>query len=123
MHRPAAPPRTMPPMPRRSRQFHRPRLGAARIGLILAGATLAILALVVLMFIVRTPAKARGQAITTSTGPAPDIKQLPQDPTGINSLKTSGRFFAQIVAKDDPTRMTGEISALRYEPLEQQRFR
>jgi lipopolysaccharide export system protein LptA len=111
----------MPAMNQRPHLFRRGR--AHPVGLLLAGAVLLIFAVVVLIFVVRSPAKATGQAISTSSGPAPDIKQLPGDPKGVNSLQTSGRFFARIVSKDDPTRLDGEISGDRYIPLEQQRFK
>src|SRR5205085_10105873 len=42
---------------------------------------------------------------------------------GIGGLKGGGNFFAQMVAKDAPTRLTGEVAAERYEPLEAQRFK
>jgi lipopolysaccharide export system protein LptA len=105
------------------RQHHLRRGATHTFGLLLAGAVLLIFAVIVMIFVVRAPPRAAGEALPASTGPAPDIKQLPSDPTGINSLQNSGRFFARIVSKDDPTRLDGEISGERYIPLEQQRFK
>src|SRR5436190_20630311 len=100
------------------------RRGATRtFGLFLAGAVLLIFAVIVMIFVVRSPSKPTGEALPASTNPAPDIKQLPSDPTGVNSLQTSGRFFARIAAKDDPTRLDGEVSGERYIPLGEQRFK
>jgi hypothetical protein len=99
------------------------RRGVTRAGLILAVTVLAVFAVVVLVFVARTPSKATGTPATATSGPAPDIKQLPQPGSTLSGVNAGGRFFAQMVAKDDPTRLTGEITAERYEPLADQRFK
>jgi hypothetical protein len=89
----------------------------------MAGGVLAIFLVIVLVFMGRSPSSAAGgPSLPISAEPAPDIKQLPA-PGGVSSVAGGGQFFAQIVAKDDPTRLVGEISSERYEPLEAHRFK
>ena len=99
---------------------------AHTVGLILAGAILVIFAVIVLIFVVRTPAAATGTStLPTSSDPAPDIKSLPtgNQSGGVSNLNRGGQFFARVSAKDDPSRLIGEISGEKYEPLENQRIK
>ena len=75
------------------------RRGVTRTGLILAAVVLIVFAVVVLVFAVRSPSRATGSmTLPTSTGPAPDIKQLPSGAqTGIGGLKGGGNFFAPVL--------------------------
>lgn len=109
-------------MPERIQERGRFRRGVTRTGVLLSAAVLAVFAVVVLIFVIRSPSKATGEEAPPPSGPAPDIKQLPTG-GGMSNVSGGGRFNAQIVAKDDPLRLTGEISAQRYEPLPDQRFK
>src|SRR5262245_59048335 len=109
-------------MAERIQQPDRFRRGVTRTGLVLALVVLTVFATVVTVFVVRTPSKATGDDSLPSGGPAPDIKQL-SNTGGMSNVSGGGHFSAQIVAKDDPSRLVGEISAQRYEPLPDQRFK
>jgi lipopolysaccharide export system protein LptA len=98
------------------------RRGVTRTGLVLALAVLIVFAAVVVAFVIRSPSRATGDEALPTGGPAPDIKQLSSS-ASMSTVGGGGHFSAQIVARDDPSRLVGEIAAQRYEPLPDQRFK